>query len=435
MPHLSIPRSASSDRAEIWVAALNEPEAPAELHVGGVAHPVPGAWQRWASPDGSLRLRHQAVTIPGLAARQRYLVELRVGGQLEEWCEVATLPARLPAVGEHPLSVMLGSCFCRLNDEQGDAGTRYARMPSGARPDLKFLCGDQVYLDSPWPRFLRPIPRDTLTRALVENYWKTWTHAGGFQEILRRGPNWFLGDDHEFWNNAPNWSFPANSLLPGPRAYWLGLARTLYQAFQSPRSTSRFAVGSLSFFLADTRINREEGRQRFMTPADLTALGAWVDGLQAPGVLVIGQPVFSSEGSLSERFMDLGLADYEQYGELARILYRARHTLLILTGDVHFGRVARCSLPSGAELIEIISSPLALVAKNAGGKWQKAPSRFPAAALGVPPLEIQTHGFEARADHFLTLEFQGVGNEVRLEVFHWPIAGTDRESVFDRRLR
>ena len=54
--------------------------------------------------------------------------------------------------------------------------------------------------------------------------------------------------------------------------------------------------------------------------------------------------VFASPGSLTERLADLGLPDYEQYEDLVRILCRTRHSVVILTGDVHFGRVARCSL-------------------------------------------------------------------------------------------
>jgi hypothetical protein len=432
VPYLAVPHGAFADRVEVWVAALNEPELPAVLVVGGIAHPVPAAWQRWTSPDGSLHLRHQRVTIGGLAARQRYGVELRVGAVLQGVCKAATLPSALPVASERwPLTVMLGSCFCRLKDEQGDAGRRYVQIPGGRRPDLNILCGDQVYLDSPWPRFLAPIRRDTLTRTLLDNYWKTWSHEGGFQEILRQGPNWFLGDDHEFWNNAPNRSFPFNSLMPGPRAYWLQLARTLYQAFQSPTSTARISVPPLSFFFADTRINREPGRTRFMAPADLAALGAWIDGLQAPGVLVIGQPVFAEPGTFKERLGDLGLPDYEQYADLVEVLFRARHSVVVLTGDVHFGRVSRCSLPSGGELIEVISSPLALVDKGAGEKWHPAPDRFPAADLGVTPVPIETHGQPQEwRDHFITLELEKVGGEVSLQVHFWPIDGLERLSVF-----
>ena len=440
MPHLSVPHGASTDRAEIWVAALNEAEAPAELRVGGAAHPVPpAAWQRLSSPDGSLQLRHQTVTVDGLGARRRYDAELWIAGRLEASCRVGTLPARLPGVGEPPLIVMLGSCFCRQND--AGAGRRYAAIPEGAKPDLNILCGDQVYLDSPWWRFLVPVAQDTLERTLLDNYWRTWSQSDGFQEILRRGPNWFLCDDHEFWNNAPNRGvFPVNSWREESREEWLELARRLYRTFQSPSATPRFAVPPLSFFLADTRFHRKQGQQLFMEPDDLAALGAWIDGLQAPGVLVIGQPVFAHPGSVTQRLADLGLPDYRQYAELVRILFRARHSVLVLTGDVHFGRVARCSLPSGAELIEVISSPLALVDASAGKKWSPPPDRFPAIDAGVPPARIETVSFEGRpfeewADQFLTLEFQSVGAEVRLEVRYWPVKGTSSRRVFAGDLR
>jgi hypothetical protein len=440
VPYLTIPHGSSHDRAEIWVAALNEPETPAELRVGGVAHPVPTAWQRWASPDGSRRLRHQTVTVPGLAARRRYPVELRIGGQDAAKCKVATLPSRLPGAGETPLLVMLGSCFCLRTDEDGLAGKRYADIP-GAKPDLNILCGDQVYLDSPWWKFLRPFGAEAVSRMLFDSYWQTWSHAEGFQRILEHGPNWFLGDDHEFWNNAPNAGvFPVNSWRRDTREAWLELARTLYRAFQSRSARTELEIAPLLFFFADTRINREQGRQRFMAPGDLAALGAWVDGLTGPGVLVIGQPVFALPGSVTERLADLGLPDYEQYADLVRILFRARHSILMLTGDVHFGRVARCALPSGAELIEVISSPLALVDRRAGGKWSPPPDRFPAVDVGVPPARVETvtyqgKTFEESVNHFLTLELQSVGGEVRLGVDYRPIAGGGVRRVFFGPLR
>jgi hypothetical protein len=440
VPYLSIPHGASHDRAEIWVAALNEPEAPAELRVGGAAHPLPAAWQRWTSPDGSRRLRHQTVVVPGLASRHRYSVELRVAGQQQARCSVSTLPAQLPGAGDDPLLVMLGSCFCLRSDQDGRAGTRYAELP-GAKPDLNILCGDQVYLDAPWWKFLRPFGSEAVNRMLFDSYWENWSDAEGFERILAQGPNWFLGDDHEFWNNAPNAGvFPVNSWRRDTREEWLELARTLYRAFQSRTATTEFAIPPLSFFLADTRIHREEGRSRFMAPADLVALGDWVDGLRAPGVLVIGQPVFAAPGSVTERLADLGLPDYEQYGELVHILFRARHSLLVLTGDVHFGRVARCALPSGAELIEVISSPLALVDRRAGGKWGRPPARFPAVDVGVPPARIETvtyqgREFEEADNQFLTLELQSVGGEVRLGVDYRAIVGEQRRRVFYGPLR
>ena len=54
---------------------------------------------------------------------------------------------------------MLGSCFFAREDPNGNVGRTYMNLPSAARPHIKFLCGDQVYLDNP-PQDCRVIVDD-----------------------------------------------------------------------------------------------------------------------------------------------------------------------------------------------------------------------------------------------------------------------------------
>jgi hypothetical protein len=166
-----------------------------------------------------------------------------------------------------------------------------------------------------------------------------------------------------------------------------------------------------------------------MLPADLQLVDAWVRELSGPGVLVIGQPLLqTSTGFFKGHFGDWNLPDFSQYHELVQIIGRSRHSLVVLTGDVHFGRVARSSLRSGAELIEIISSPMSLVDEKARGTWTAAPASFPIARPStMVPAALGRSGVVTEGDfaptesHFLTLEFTRRGPGTRLRLRFWPV--------------
>lgn len=442
MPYLLVPQEVSATTAVIWIGVIDEdfdPERfdPAQwvLRSDIGPHALHPQWQRWVSRNGAHRLAYQRVTLGNLQARRAYAVTLHVNGEPRASARVTTLPARLPTVDEKPFTVLLGSCFCRREDKAGTVGRTYSQIPAGARPEVKLLCGDQVYLDDPWHHYLAHThTAEELEGEFFSNYHDTWAQQGGFQELLRDGANYFTSDDHELWNNAPNRASVIRDTWPifDKRREWLDAARRLYQAFQTPAMTTSFSVGPLSCFLADTRMNRQSDRTTFMQDADLEAVGTWVNGLRGPGILVVGQPVLRGETNvLRGHFFDWGLPDYEQYGRLVRLLASSSHSIVILTGDVHYGRIARCALSSGNELIEVISSPMSLVDKAAEGTWEKAPAFFPAfdvSAAGAPTVikaEIHTQEesrFAPTYRHFLTLEFSAAGARVVMAVKVWPVA-------------
>jgi hypothetical protein len=149
-------------------------------------------------------------------------------------------------------------------------------------------------------------------------------------------------------------------------------------------------------------------------PADnLRAIGTWTAGLTGPGVLVLGQPLFAETGS----WQDYGLPDFKrQYEELKGYLRQSEHSIVILTGDVHFGRIAVTTLRRElkTELYEVISSPMQLV-PHAAGTYKAAPHVF-----GDVESKID---FSQGRDHFLTLEFTATSPQ-RVAMFprFWPIA-------------
>ncbi|MBC7912002.1 MAG: hypothetical protein H7Y30_15950 [Pyrinomonadaceae bacterium] len=115
--------------------------------------------------------------------------------------------------------------------------------------------------------------------------------------------------------------------------------------------------------------------------------------------------------------------DYKQFPRLARLIAESKHSLVMLTGDVHYGRVATTKLRSGLELTEIISSPTSLVDPTVGGKWHGPPDKYPSFEVpGLPSGPISVVKEHTLADnHFLTIQFAATGAQVRMRVKAWPI--------------
>lgn len=416
MAFLVIPNEVRSDQALVWVGAINENFDPTGvvLEYGGNQQPVAG-WINWATKSGKHRISFQRVLLAGLDARRNYPLRLRVGGNVVADGSVTTLPDHLPNAGEKPFTVLLGSCFFRREDREGAVGRLYSMLPE--RPDIKILCGDQVYLDNPPTDFVIPRDAEWLEDRSFKSYADTWTQsssAGGFREMLKHGGNFFSSDDHEFWNNAPDRGLNVLSftLTKAQRNAWLRIARDLYQIFQTTSSFTGFRVGPVSFCILDTRVNRQPDRSSLIPPADLAGLRAWAEGLEGPGVLVIGQPLLAEEGSAK----DWGLRDYPEFAQIVELLKESEHWVVVLTGDVHYGRMASCPLrlDRGTRLVEVISSPMQLV-PLAKGKWVEAPRVF-----SQPTTE--PNFWKDEKNHFLTLEFSAASaSRVHLNVKYWPI--------------
>jgi hypothetical protein len=429
MSYLIVPGPVSSASATVWVGAIDEGARP-QLYANGTAVPLPG-WRQLAG--GPHQLLYTRAVLIGLAPRARHELTLRVGDKVVATGRLTTLPTQLPPATERPFTVMLGSCFHAANDPSGAAGRTFL---NGPRADIKILCGDQVYLDQPAGYFLVHRPDRAAMEALFfETYRKTWEQADpgtGFRQILQEGANYFTADDHELWNNAPNAAAHLRATWSEKgRQDWVEAAGALLDAFQTERAVEQLRVGPVSFFVADTRRHRGAGREAFMADDDMTELFQWVAGLEGPGVLVVGQPIFDKERSpLGARFIDAGLPDFDQYRALVGALSSARHSIVVLTGDVHYGRVAWCQLPGvssgpAPKLIELIASPLSLVSRVAGGRWSPPPDQFPAVAIpGIPRVPVARVGtLESWENQFLTVELSDAGGGgVSLNVHYWPVA-------------
>ena len=129
--------------------------------------------------------------------------------------------------------------------------------------------------------------------------------------------------------------------------------------------------------------------------------------------------------------MDLGLPDFRQYTELLDALRQAPHAVVILTGDVHFGRVAVCQFLNGQEIVEVIASPLAargiVPEQRVEGGAGAVPGRC---RTGVnPAADHHREGLSFNGNHFATIGFSRSGGRVRMRVQAWPTENKGRPPV------
>ena len=431
MTLLLVPHEVGTNQVEIWVGAIDEPGLDAaRLAVTAVGGPAPtpvGHWDKLIPADEH-SIAYRRVLIGGLTTRTRYRFELSQDGKPvpDASATAGTLPDHLPTLEDRPFTVLLGSCFARSADGAGNAGRAYSLLPTDARPDVKILCGDQVYLDSPWMEFtFHSHDEAKLRKRHLANYTQAWTQTGGFRELLRDGGTYFSSDDHDFWNNAPNATAIARDTWSETgRKAWKAVAKELYVAFQRPEGPgSIFAVERLSFYVADTRICRTDGKTAFADAAELTAIEDWAKGLTGPGCLVLGQLLFSGQSGFKGDLMDYGLPDYDQYEQLVKAVVGAPHSIVILTGDVHYGRVAVCHVAPDRDIVEIVASPLSLVSRFPSNTWHAAPPEFPSKAIpGMVRRPVETaEAFRLNANQFTTIGFSQSGGYVRMRIQAWPV--------------
>ncbi len=423
MSFLLIPNEVTSREAIVWIGMINEEINPnnTSIRYNNERKSLNQNWTTYKTRSGRNFIHYQHIKLQNLKPRTDYVLEFTTGTQARATGLVRTLPPDLPTINERPFNVLLASCFASSRSESMSLGGSYLNLQRREPVDIKILCGDQVYLDDPSIYFLKNTHSyNDLEDLLFSNYAKTWTQnrlSTGFQQFLQTGANFFSSDDHEFWNNAPNRAtLIRDSWRERGRNNWLEISRNLLGIFQTASARTEFNVGTLSFFIADTRINRECDRSKFISQSDLSALNNWVDNLEGVGVLVIGQPIFSKKaGFFGGRFGDWNLPNYDQYDDFVRILMKSEHSILVLTGDVHYGRIAQCQIKPGIEIYEIISSPTALVNPLVGGSWDEAPTRFPAKSIpGVVKKEVINHNYQQTKNHFLLLSFYKNGAATRV---------------------
>lgn len=374
----------------------------------------------------------QRIELTGLTPGSVYQLVLAEAGTPVAECRLSTLPEALPTVAT-PLMMLTASCFSVLRDTTGALGRAFLRLPAAFQPQIAILTGDQVYLDTPIAHFLLRFHTPfQLAAEFVSNYALTFGQRmpdGGFGALTANVGSFLSGDDHELWNNAPNVApHLPDTWSPLGRQTWTALAEQLFNAYQTPRRVHAIELPPLSVRIVDTRFSRTADRTQFMDPATLAELTGWLQALTGPAILTLGQPILAPRTGWRGSLSDWTLTDYAQYADLVRALSAVAHDVVIVTGDVHFARVAEAWLPNGRRIVEIIASPMALVDDRAGLKWKAPPPTFPAFPVpGVVSAPVKVGPLQTFANHFATLALWAEGGSVRLDHTAW-LVGADGSS-------
>ncbi len=425
----------------------------------------------WDRPFSTLETRfYRELKIDGLRAGKRYTVTAEQylqefadrgfyegGWQLVARGEFNTLPGRLPEVGADPFTVALGSCYYADKDN-GAIGAAYEALYSRGqtqwRPDVSFLTGDQVYLDV-GGETLSPVEAEVATR-LANVYAGNWRYL---RELLRRGGTWMLADDHELWNGYPEVS-KLNPLLwrlqnDAIRAVWEETALSGIHRVQSTKLVETFTIGQdLSFCLADFRSSRTA--DRLMPAASFRKVLDWARSLKTPGVLVTCQPLIVKKKSLEDNLRSYG----KEYAELIGALGSSGHDIVLMSGDVHFGRIASTGLgPGGGKLYEVIASPMSNLTGSIYGLATNAPDKsirdFPdkktREALGWDAARVKYHRTvdtrpghgpfspypkRRTREHFVTVSFHRLSSGgVRMQAQAWRVRSPGRSALPARDFR
>lgn len=355
-----------------------------------------------------------------------------------------TLPERIPAASEKPFVIGLGSCFFP-NRDGGHAASSYKalyeRGPDSAKPDITFLTGDQVYLDIGFDS-LSPVPSEIRQR-VANDYAENWRALGSF---LNRGGTWMLPDDHEYWNDYPFYDSPLPTLLglkvaPIRRA-WTKAALDAVSNIQRTKSVDIFSIGEdLSVCLADFRTERS--KKGFASEKNFKQVTEWAQNLTCPGVLVISQPLIVEKNSMERNLLSFP----DQYKKLVKALAHSGHDIVLLSGDVHYGRIASVPLgDKGGRLIEVIASPLSnltglngLATATANSKPRKFPDPNAIEVEGVPSVAVEydkrfrvstrkgyplsfVYPRERTSEHFMTVAFHRKNDgRLQLDVEAWRV--------------
>jgi hypothetical protein len=214
------------------------------------------------------------------------------------------------------------------------------------------------------------------TRQHIKNRYLEYWGDSYYRDALGACANYFTCDDHEYWNNFPE--FQAHlpyTYTESSQSDFTHTAEECYKQFQGQLNPNNkpwysFDIDPVSFFTIDTRSHRslkQSDKPCFMDNEQWTALEAWQKQLKGPGILTVGQPIFQKDGN----WKDYSLSNFEDdYGRLLHIIKQSfdghnddgkRHDIVILSGDIHHGRHASGWLGAGQELHEFVSSPASRV--------------------------------------------------------------------------
>jgi len=453
-------QSADQTSLHVMVSVLNDRSARAteQICFAGRKEPVPNTWRDIHTDHGTLSVNK--FTLTDLEPGTRYELELMSGTRTLASASGTTLPAS----DTSGFALMVGSCHSIDSEAKHVLAPAYAQAtPPEDLPTFNIWCGDQVYLDAPWQKGWKI--EDT-HRVIYDKYHRCWgltDEESGLASVMAETSNWYLPDDHEFWNGFPHpsvltlplhtmrrvlvqaWRARPSGPVPHPKAQgkFGRVAGEAYCTFQSrdhfdvfdetvsPPQLQLLETDAATVVLADTRWHRtikKSGTQaRFMLEDDFTRLIEILDTTSHLVCLVLAKPLI---GHLPHRGMTRGKVEYgpEDYTEQYELLWKAitrrverGEPTLSIGGDVHKHAV-RTAIDGG--LIEVVSSPMALLpALKEGGVISTARNLWKWAKSKVRSFEASRR--DATVDSDKQNEKRPVYPDFRAGGEHWePAEGT-----------
>ncbi|HKA18616.1 MAG TPA: hypothetical protein VKN18_09870 [Blastocatellia bacterium] len=468
MDILLYPRVAPADRLRVWIGVFDVTAPPLITWIIDDSPAAPIALRELSSvrPDNLLPTDTAPENMPrafagvyefsGLTPDTLYRIQVTVDNE-SKMLETRTLPDVVPSQLDRTFNVLLVSCFHQAEDRGGLASTIVSQLKATSLPHMTLLAGDQVYLDLPT---LKDFPDNAtwLAAKFEQDYTMNWRGPLGYTGVLSAAPGVSIPDDHEYWNNYPHVSpFIQNSFKEESRTRWRSAAQAVYEGFQLPYPAKLgeptiVEVEPLSFFVADTRSNKDFNRRFTMTDEVHQQLDDWVSQVierQQFGVFISGQSLLSpAAGELSGGIGDFELANYGDYNQIMASLQRladAGRPVLLLTGDVHWGRVVTSiDIHTGRiAFSEVISSPASLVT-TIGHDQARRVGAFFGGLFGStnpwprhsepanPPTFLASDVFGGRfpcskihgqkGNHVVLLMFRQNGGGLELRIKYWPIS-------------
>ena len=335
---------------------------------------IEGPWEPKPPPSGSTRrMGVRELRLEGATPGALYEVTLPEVDRPLRW---RTLPSKLPPEG---VSFLISSCFWINDDRDGFYASAVQELIQRERPVFKILMGDQLYADV-WA----PLPK-SLPQGMAAKYERYWGDDA-YRDMLAACPTLVSCDDHEFWNDFPQPQIQVPLSWDRYQPTNGNVLAELYDAYQSslnPDGKRWYSIElpPVSLFVADTRSNRsrdDDPNARLMLPEQWDDLEAWAKNLKGPGVLVLPQPMMKAGGSKTDRT----LVDFQESDRFGGVFERALggekpHDILILTGDIHTGRLSSARIVGlQGEIFELVASPASLVTPWLP-PWGHKPSELP----------------------------------------------------------
>ncbi len=394
-----------------------------------------------AAPGLNRRMAVQEIRLDAPDPRaQTY--EITIQGHSYFW---KTMPGGI----DEPVTFFISSCFWRDNDKEGAYGAGVRSLTKLHKPAFKMLIGDQVYQD--WP----PAPLTGLSSAelYAQRYALYWGDPA-YQEVFTSSPNFFLCDDHEFWNDYPERQAQLMRTWKNGREYG-EVARNLYELFQHSangggKTWRSLKIGPVGIFFCDTRSERthiKDDPHSFIPAAQWADLKQWFNTLEGPGLLVLGQPLFQKDGDMKDHSLSNFKDDYGVLcDEIVRTVKgegRSAHDIMILTGDIHRGRFAAATFPGMGEgkVVEFVASPASRI-----GPYIKTPNPEPPPSRMFPIINGKEAPWEVTEDAGpwtpmidnnvgVVKMSNGSNGRVRFELAIWRHRPYDDRRFWERTLR